>query len=383
MKSETTEPWYRLENEAEVDSPALLVYPERIDANIRRMLEIAGGPEILRPHVKSHKMAEVVRAQMVHGIDKFKCATIAEAEMVAGCGAPDVMLAYQPVGPKIDRLLALVRKFPDIRFSTLVDSPEVLSSISATFASANSTIPLFVDVNVGMNRTGISSLEDAFDLYLALVETPGVEAAGLHIYDGHLHDRNTDRLQQQVAESWSRVEALIDAIKAAKLPDPTLIVGGTPTFPVHAGRREKVGLKIELSPGTSLLWDRGYAVDFPDLPFEPAATLLTRVVSKPSTRTVCLDLGIKAVASEMQPPRVWFPELSGTDCLDLKMVMHNEEHMVLEFDGADRLPIGSCLYAIPWHICPTVALHSEATVVEQGKATGTWKVAARDRRLTV
>ena len=248
MKSETTKPWYRLENEAEVDSPALLVYPERIDANICRMLEIAGGPEALRPHVKSHKMAEVVRAQMARGIDKFKCATIAEAEMVAGCGAPDVMLAYQPVGPKIDRLLTLVRKFPDIRFSTLVDSPEVLSSISATFASANSTIPLFVDVNVGMNRTGISSLEDALDLYRALVETPGVEAAGLHIYDGHLHDQDTERMRRQVAESWSRAEALIDAIKAANLPDPTLIVGGTPTFPVHADRRENAGPQSRTQP---------------------------------------------------------------------------------------------------------------------------------------
>jgi 3-hydroxy-D-aspartate aldolase len=383
VKSETTEPWYRLENEAKVDSPSLLVYPERIDANIRHMLEIADGPETLRPHVKTYKMAEVVRAQMAHGIDKFKCATISEAEMVAGCGARDVMLANQPVGPKIDRLLTLVQKFPGIRFSTLVDNPEVLSRISTTFASASNTIPLYVDVDVGMNRTGIASTEDARDLYHALVETPGVEAAGLHIYDGHLHDRDTERLRRRVAESWSRAEALIEAIKAANLPDPTLIVGGTPTFPVHADRRGKAGLKVELSPGTSLLWDRGYTVECPDLPFEPAATLLTRVVSKPNARSVCLDLGTKAVASEMQPPRVWFPELSDPDRPDPKMTMHKEEHMVLEFDGADRFPVGSCLYAIPWHICPSVALYCEATVVEQGKVTGTWKVAARDRRLTV
>lgn len=382
MKSETTEPWYKLRNEVEVDSPSLLVYPERIDANVGHMVKIAGGPEYLRPHVKTHKMAELVRTQMARGIDKFKCATISEVEMAAGCGASDVMLAHQLVGPKIDQLLTLTRTYPDTSFSALVDSPEVLSWFSTTFADAKRTIPLYVDVDVGMHRTGIASTEAARDLYQALVDTPGVEAAGLHIYDGHIHNPNQETVRRQVAETWNRSDALIDAIRGAKLPDPKIILGGSPTCSVHAGYREKTGLEVELSPGTTVLWDHGYIVECPNLPFEPAATILTRVVSKLSARTLCLDLGTKAVASEMQPPRVWFPELSKSECAEPKMVMHYEEHMVLEFDGADRFPVGSCLYAIPWHICPTVALHSEAVVVEKGLVTGSWKVAARDRQLT-
>jgi D-serine deaminase-like pyridoxal phosphate-dependent protein len=318
-----------------------------------------------------------VRAQMAQGIDKFKCATIAEAEMLAVCDVHEVLFAYQPVGPKIERLLALCERFPDTMFSAMVDDPQVLAQISATFNRAGRRLPLFVDINVGMNRTGIEPGERAFTLYRALFETPGVEAAGLHVYDGHAHAPDVNERQVQVEESWARAQTLADNIRAEGLPAPLVVVGGTPSFPIHA-RRPLGDLRIELSPGTSLLWDRGYAVGCPELPFESAAVLLTRVVSKLSARIVCVDLGTKAVASDMRPPRAWFPEFP-----DAGAVVHNEEHLVLEFDGAQDLAVGSCLYAIPWHICPTVALHAEVTVVEDGRATGTWVVAARNRRLTI
>src|SRR6185295_15502208 len=104
--------WFTISNLAEVASPALLVYPDRVEENIRRMIRMAGGAERLRPHIKTNKLPEVIRMQMDQGITKFKCATIAEAEMVAACGAPDVLLAYQPVGPNVHRFIQLVQKFP-------------------------------------------------------------------------------------------------------------------------------------------------------------------------------------------------------------------------------------------------------------------------------
>src|SRR5436309_1124593 len=122
-------PWHELDNAGEVASPALLIYPDRIEQNVQRMLQIAGGPERLRPHVKTHKLAEVVRMQLAHGIRKFKCATIAEAEMTAGCRAPDVLLAYPPVGPNIERLIQLAKKFPTTTFSTIADDEGALRAL--------------------------------------------------------------------------------------------------------------------------------------------------------------------------------------------------------------------------------------------------------------
>jgi len=133
-----------------------------------------------------------------------------------------------------------------------------------------------------------------------------------------------------------------------------------------------------LSPGTVLLWDHGYELKCPELPFESAAILFTRVVSRPTDKSICLDLGTKAIASEMKAPRAFFPGLP-----ESKVVMHNEEHLVLQFDENCDLIVGQCLYAIPWHICPTVALHAEVGVVEKGQVNNSWRVVARDRKLTI
>ena len=103
----SNEPWYLLVNAADVFSPALLVYPDRIECNIKKMLEIAGSIHKLRPHVKTHKIPEIIKLQMKYGIYKFKCATISETEMVARCGAKDILMAIQPVGPNIARFFSI------------------------------------------------------------------------------------------------------------------------------------------------------------------------------------------------------------------------------------------------------------------------------------
>ena len=112
------------------------------------------------------------------------------------------------------------------------------------------------------------------------------------------------------------------------------------------------------------------------MPFAPAALVLTRVISKPAPNRLCLDLGHKAIASEMPPPRVEFLNLK-----DAAAVMHSEEHLVVETARAADFELGDCLYGMPRHICPTVALHAEAVVIENGRSTGCWQVVARDRRL--
>jgi D-serine deaminase-like pyridoxal phosphate-dependent protein len=151
----------------------------------------------------------------------------------------------------------------------------------------------------------------------------------------------------------------------------TLVVGGTPTFPIHARRRD-----VECSPGTCALWDFSYSSQFPDLDFLHAALVLTRVVSKLPDGKLCLDLGHKAVASENPPPRVHFLNEPSA-----RAVAHNEEHLVVETDGTMDWNVGDCLYGVPWHVCPTVALHSAAVVIRDKRAMETWRVEARDRHL--
>jgi D-serine deaminase-like pyridoxal phosphate-dependent protein len=109
-----------------------------------------------------------------------------------------------------------------------------------------------------------------------------------------------------------------------------------------------------------------------------AALVLTRVVSKPGANRLCLDLGHKAIASENPPPRVKFLDLPDTTAIS-----HSEEHLVIETARADGFAIGDCLYGVPRHVCPTVALYSEAMVIRDGRFSERWRITARERRITI
>lgn len=373
MNAGVSQNWIQAANAGDIPSPALLVYPDRIEENVRRMVQMAGEVDRLRPHIKTHKLPEILRIQMSHGIRRFKTATIAETEMVASCGAEAVLLAYQPVGPNVARLIELGRRFPGTRFATIADSLTALNALSQSCTAAKIVLDVFLDIDCGMHRTGVPPDERAAELYRSITGLTGLRSAGLHAYDGHIHDADLGARERRCEEGFQPVLELRRNLERQGFAVPKVIAGGTPTFPIHA-RRDGV----ECSPGTCVLWDAGYSTKLPDLKFELAAVLLTRVISKPGSKRLCLDLGHKAVASEMPHPRVVFPALP-----DAQFISHSEEHLVIETEAADSYAVGQVLYGIPWHVCPTVALHNEAVVVKNGRAEARWKVVARQRSLTV
>ncbi|MCU0702591.1 MAG: D-TA family PLP-dependent enzyme [Fimbriiglobus sp.] len=366
---------YHLSNVADIPSPALVFFPEIIGHNIRAVIGMAGGVERLRPHVKTHKTAEVVQMQLLAGVTKHKCATIAEAEMLADAGAPDVLLSYPLVGPNVGRFAKLRQKFPGVRWSVIVDHPATLAPLAAV--AGDRPIEVLVDVNMGMDRTGIA-IPHVAELYRQIAATPGLTAVGLHCYDGHV---NQESRSDREAAVWAKLTPVLEvraSLEAAGLPVPAMICGGTPAFPIYAGIRDIPGL--ECSPGTYVLHDNGYGSKYPDFTgIEPAAVIVTRVVSRPTPNRVTLDVGNKSIAADpLLPKRVHL-----LDFPPHTPVVHSEEHYVVETPHADRFTPGDVVYAIPGHVCPTVALHREALVAEGGRVVGAWKVTARDRKLTV
>lgn len=365
--------WYTIGNVGEVFTPALAVYPERIEENIRRMIAIAGGTARLRPHIKTHKMGEVVRMNLAQGISKFKCATISEAEMAAAAGAKDILIAYQPVGPNVERLAKLARGYPEVRFAAITDDIRTLRALGKAFAGEGKALPVYLDIDCGMGRSGVSLDGEGFEVYQELSRTPGLEPAGLHAYDGHIHEKDARIRERVCADAFAQVERFKLDLERNGLEVPVIVAGGTPTFAIHARFADR-----ECSPGTCVLWDFGYQENFPDLDFLVAAVLVTRIVSKPLHNRLCLDLGYKAVAAESQPPRVMLPDVP-----EAVPLMHHEEHLVVETPRAVEFAVGQALYAIPRHICPSVALHDLAVVVTGGAASGIWTVAGRSRVLSL
>ncbi|MEO7319408.1 MAG: alanine racemase, partial [Chthoniobacteraceae bacterium] len=255
----------------------------------------------------------------------------------------------------------------------IADSAEAICDLGTAAKEAGLMLDVLLDVDCGMHRTGAAPDDEAVRLYRLIKETQGLRAAGLHAYDGHIGDADPAERTANCDAAFAGVIELRERLLQLRFPVPRLVAGGSPTFAIHAQHPDR-----ELSPGTSVLWDFGYGDKFPDLPFEPAAALLMRIVSKPGTNRLCLDLGHKAVAAENPQPRVRLLELP-----DATAVMHSEEHLVIETPRAGEFRIGQCLHGIPRHICPTVALHSEAWVIDDGVARERWPISARARRLQV
>ena len=364
--------WYMVNNVQDVSSPALLIYPDRIENNIRKMIEIAGDANKLRPHVKTHKMPAIIRLQMKHGIHKFKCSTIAEAEMVAGSGADDILLAYQPVGPNINRFFNLKQGFPGTKISCIADSAAVIRQLSDGAKRTGMITHVWLDINVGMNRTGVAPGKAAEELYKMIIDLPMLQPGGLHVYDGHIHEKDFTARQKMINDAFKPVSNLIEELKKSGNSPSSIIAGGTPSFPIHA---RYTG--VETSPGTLILWDYGYSSSYQDMDFMHAAILLSRVISKPAEDLICIDLGHKAIASEMPQPRI---KLLGLE--NYTIVGHNEEHMVVKTADAAKMKIGDVLYGIPFHICPTVDRYDSVTVIKEGMAAEQWNVEARKRKIT-
>ena len=363
--------WYRPVNEASISTPSMLLFPHRIQENILRMIQMAGGAERLRPHVKTHKIGEVIQLQVQEGIGKFKCATLAEVEMVAEAGGADILLAYPLLGPAIGQWFELLDRFPKSRLSVTVDSEMALTQLESQIRNSGKQVDLFVDIDNGMHRTGIDP-EGARGLIAAIEKNPNLEFRGLHIYDGHIHEDFPAERKVHCDRDFEAVNSLVDQLKQEGIEVEELACGGTPTFPIHAAYPSRT-----LCPGTPLLWDAGYDKSIPDLDFLSAAVVAGRVISKAKGQ-LCIDLGYKSIASEMNHPRVHFLDLAIEGVIN-----HSEEHLVLSTENSDHLSIGDVIYALPSHICPTMALHEQVYVVRNQQVTETWKVVARKRNYPI
>lgn len=373
MKKENDN-WYHIDNIGEVDTPALVLYPARITENIRQLKNMTGDVNRLRPHVKTNKCKETIDLMIDAGLYKFKCATIPEAETLAACQAKEILLAYQPVGPRLERLLTLMKQYPSTTFACLVDNMDTAREIADACSRNGITLNVYIDIDLGMHRTGIVPGEAALQLYSFCADQPHLRIKGLHAYDGHIRNADIRERTTVCNEAFAAAQELKERIVSMGLPEPVIIAGGSPTFPIHAQRGD-----VECSPGTFIYWDHGYSTICPEQPFLPAAVLVTRVISTPGDTRICLDLGHKGVAAENPlQNRAHFLNATG-----LTPVSQSEEHLVMEAGPDHGYKVGDVLYALPFHVCPTVALYERAYVAENNKITGEWKTIARDRRISV
>jgi D-serine deaminase-like pyridoxal phosphate-dependent protein len=366
--------WYVIKDIEKLDTPALVIYPQRVKENIDILKGMIDDVSRLRPHVKTHKSKEAALLMLDAGITKFKCATIAEAEMLGMSNAPDVLLAYQPVGPKLERFIKLIKTYRATKYSCLVDNSVAAQDISNAAVSNHLEINIYIDLNVGMNRTGIATGLEALQLYIDCNALPGIKLIGLHAYDGHIHDADLAVRTKRCNDSFEPVKKLQQSIKEKGYPEPIIIAGGSPTFPIHAERKV-----VECSPGTFVYWDRGYSLTCAEQPFLTAALVISRVMSLPDATKLCLDAGHKSVSAENElNKRIYF-----LNAPELVLIGQSEEHLVVDAGKDHHYKVGDVLYGMPYHVCPTIALYERAITIEDNKISGEWRNIARDRKINI
>ena len=362
---------YRIQNVETIPSPSLVVYLAQVQYNIDHAIAtVDGDVSKLRPHAKTHKTAEIIAMEHDAGILKHKCATLREAEMLAQNGIEDILIAYQMVGPNVSRFASLQVKYPDADFKVVVDHQEAVTALSSAVAKYGLSVKVMLDLDVGMNRTGIPVGDAAVDVYAQIEAADGLQPWGLHVYDGHIHDEDVADRQASCDKSLTQVEEMQDRLAAKGLDVPLIVMGGTPTFPIYA---KTPG--VEASPGTFVFHDYGYSTRYPDLGFTPAALLLSRVISIPTPHRITLDLGHKAIAADPEGVRGIVLDVDGAE-----VTTQHEEHWAVNVPDSSSMHIGQEIYVCPTHICPCVALHPFYYLVDvDGYCRGTWEVTARNR----
>lgn len=367
---------YQLEGQEEIPSPNLVYYLDLISKNADQAMTIAGSPDRLWPHVKSHKMESMVKFLQDKGINRFKTATIAETEMVLACRPKAVLMSYPLVGQNIPRFIELAKRATITQLWATGDHYGQLKQLSDLALTKGLTINLLIDVNMGMNRTGVP-MDQAGSFYRRCLDLTGLRLDGLHCYDGHRNDRDYATRLERVTETDQQIKKIQEELESENIACSTIVAGGTPSFPCHAQVSD-----FYLSPGTLFLHDYNYKKNFPDLDFTPAACLVTRVISHPAPDLFTLDLGSKAIATDLQGVRGVILNLEDKAV----PLFQSEEHWVFQIKEEHRhlLPeVGSIHYVIPNHICSTTALYPEVLLAREGKLVGSWQVTARNRYLSV
>jgi D-serine deaminase-like pyridoxal phosphate-dependent protein len=358
-----------------LSTPSLLIYAEMIEANISAALRMMNGDASRwRPHLKTAKLGYTMRRLVARGVKTAKCATTLELLAAIESGMEDVVVAFPLMGPNAARVREIAAAHPERRISTLVEGVDQLDEWRG------SAVGVFVDLNPGMNRTGMA--EDHFEEvrgFIDQVQKAGLRFCGLHHYDGHI--KNTDPSAVAVArEGYSRLVELIEYLKRSGIEVREVITSGTPAMP-HALSFAPFGegaFVHRVSPGTIVYNDRSSLKELPDYGFVPAALVLSTVVSHPLENRVTCDAGHKAVSADAGVPTcdvMGWPGLMG--------LKPSEEHLPIEVRSGETPSRGELLYLLPAHVCPTVNNFDKAVLVRGGKVEGVVPVTARGREVFV
>ena len=360
-----------------VITPALIVFMNKVDRNIQRVIDHAGGdPDRWRPHVKTTKIPQIWKRLIEERVRQFKCATTREAAILMetldqhDVRGADLLIAYPLIGPALGRAADLARQHDRTAVSVLCEDASAVDSIPTDLG-------IFVDVNPMMNRTGIE-IADRKQI-LATAQAAGERFRGVHAYEGHIRDDEPDVRRTKAWEIYEGVVDLCAHLAEQGCHVNELITSGAMTFLDALAYRpfaELSGTTHRISPGTVVFSDTVTQTAVPQAELQPAAVIASRIISRPASNIATCDAGSKAIAAEAGDPCaavIGHPELIA--------IRPSEEHLPLSIESGPGPARGELLLLVPRHVCPTVNLAQEVILLSDDGAAQIVPVSAAGHEL--
>jgi len=358
---------YIIKEIEKISTPRLLVFHDRVKRNIERMksyLEYTvpgSGFSHLCSHVKTHKSSLITKMMLDAGISSFK-ATLNEVELLVHSNVKEIFIAYPLLDHDAKHIAELMSQYPETRFYVQIGSLVHASILREIIEDKKMDWHYFVDIDVGMHRTGILP-EKVFELYSTVSTWPGFRFAGLHAYDGHIHHVSENERLHEAERAMGNLLSVIHSFETKGVSIPRVIVAGSPTFRIDfeiLTNKISENTLIQVSPGTWIYWDSEYDKLMPG-EFEMAALILAQVIEVGEENRITLNLGHKRWGTDRGPVEI-FSEPG------LKVAFFNEEHTVLEWEGKKQFEIGDYVLIVPKHVCSTVNLYEHFVLIdEKGK----------------
>ncbi len=360
---------------AALNTPALVIDRDALERNIAAMAAFAAAAGVkLRPHAKTHKSHHIARLQLAAGAIGICCAKLGEAEAIAAAGGVDSILITSPVvtAPAIARLIALHEEIAGLR--VVVDHPDNVAALVLAAAASERPLPVLVDIDPGIRRTGVASPEDALDLAARIAASPHLRFDGVQFYCGvHQHIESFADRRAGIAERTQYLRGIVERLRDAGLAPAIVTGGGTGTHRIDAD----LGAFTDLQVGSYVFMDRQYdACDLTGdgaMPYETALFIDARVVSANTPGMATIDAGFKALSTDGGKPSI----VTGAPADSVYHFM-GDEHGAVVAPGV-TFAVGAPVTLGAPHCDPTVNLYDTFHVVRGDTLVDLWPVTARGR----
>lgn len=354
---------YQIREIEKIKTPRLLVFGDRLKKNlsqIKKYLEnVAPGTAYkhLCPHVKTNKSSFIIKMMFESGINSFK-SSMNEVELLVSLNVNEIFIAYPLLKQDAIFIAKRIRKHPEIDFQVQIGSEEHFNILQEVAEKFNINWSYFIDLDVGMHRTGINP-DNAFNLYQRIGQNDRFNFLGLHAYDGHNHFAEKEKHRQEAEKSMSNLLKVFSQFSEHKIHVPKVIVAGSPSFKVDfeilypAIQNQTL---LQVSPGTWIYWDSQYDNILPG-EFEFATLILAQVIEVKENQ-ITLNLGHKRWAADQGKLQLFSES-------ELEVISFSEEHTVLKTNNVKKYHTGDYILIVPRHICPTVNLYENFTLINE------------------